>query len=132
MNTEALMVDLYQIATLFAHQKIDPSRMNQRVQMSFFSRKIPNNRNYIMFVGLRSILEHMSQFSHGTISEMIWELSKHPMIGPVLAKHADVFANLNFSDYNLMSMREGTIVYAAPGLREDGTPFMVKDRKSVV
>lgn len=128
MNTDALMVDLYQIATLFAHQAIDPARMNQRVQMSFFSRKVPNNRNYIMFVGLRSILEHMKQFDHGTISEMIWALSKHPMIGPVLSKHADIFANLRFDDYNLMSMREGTLVFAGPGYREDGTPFVIGDK----
>lgn len=125
MNTESLMVDLYQIATLFAHQKIDPARMNHRVQMSFFSRKVPNNRNYIMFVGLRSILEHMKQFDHATIGQMVWALSKHPMIGPVLAKHADIFANLRFDDFNLMSMREGTLAFAAPGFREDGSPFTI-------
>lgn len=127
MNTDALMVDLYQIATLFAHQHIDPTRIDQRVQMSFFSRKVPNNRNYIMFVGLRSIIEHMKQFDHGTISEMIWALSKHPMIGPVLSKHADVFANLRFDDYNLMSMQEGTLAFAGPGYREDGSLFTVNN-----
>lgn len=128
MNTDALMVDLYQIATLFAHEGIDPARINQRVQMSFFSRKVPNNRNYIMFVGLRSILEHMKQFDHGTVSEMIWELSKHPMIGPVLAKHADIFAHLKFDDFHLMSMQEGTLAFAAPGFREDGSPFLINDK----
>lgn len=127
MNTESLMVDLYQIATLFAHQHIDPARINQRVQMSFFSRKVPNNRNYIMFVGLRSIIQHMKQFDHGTISEIVWALSKHPMIGPVLSKHADIFANLSFKDFNLMSMPEGTPVFAGPGYREDGSPFRVND-----
>jgi len=125
MNTEALMVDLYQLATLFAHQYIDPARMSQRVQMSFFSRKVPNNRNYIMFVGLRSIIEHMKQFDHGTVAEMVWALSKHPMIGPVLAKHADIFGHLRFTDFNLMAMREGTLVFAGPGYREDGSPFMI-------
>jgi len=128
MNTEALMVDLYQIATLFAHEKIDPARMNQRVQMSFFSRKVPPNRNYIMFVGLRSILEHMKQFNHHTISQIVWELSKHPMIGPVLSKHADIFSRLRFDDFNLMSMREGTLVFAAPGFRENGDPFIINDK----
>jgi len=128
MNTDALMVDLYQIATLFAHEKIDPARMNQRVQMSFFSRKVPINRNYIMFVGLRSILEHMKQFNHHTVSEMVWELSKHPMIGPALAKRADIFSQFQFNDFNIMSMREGTLAFAAPGYRENGDPFIINDR----
>jgi nicotinate phosphoribosyltransferase len=96
--------------------------------MSFFSRKVPTNRNYIMFVGLRSILEHMKQFNHHTISQIIWELSKHPMIGPVLAKHADIFSHLRFDDFNLMSMREGTLAFAGPGYREDGTPFVIHDK----
>lgn len=128
MNIDALMVDLYQIATLFAHQAADPARINQRVQMSFFSRKIPANRNYIMFVGLRSILEHMKQFDHHTISEMVWALSKHPMIGPVLASHADIFSEVKFDDFNLLSMREGTIAFAGPGFRENGQPFTINGK----
>ena len=128
MSTEALMVDLYQLATLFAHEHIDPARMNQRVQMSFFSRKVPTNRNYIMFVGLRSILEHMNHLDHHTISEIVWPLSQHPMLGPVLSKHADILTMLNFADFHLMSMKEGTIVFAGPGYREDGKPFEINGR----
>lgn len=129
MNTDALMVDLYQIATLFAHNKVDPERVNQRVQMSFFSRKMPTNRNYIMFVGLRAIIEHMKQFEHGTIAKMLWELAKHPMLSPVLAKHADVFGHLKFDDYNLLSMEEGTPVFAAPGFLINDRPFQINGKQ---
>lgn len=128
MTNQALMVDLYQLATILGHQKVDPKRLDQRVQMSFFSRKMPNNRNYLMFVGLRSILEHMRQFDHGTIGEMLWNLSKHPMIGAKLAENADLFHWLNFNDFNLMSMQEGTVVYAAPGYRLDGRTFKINDK----
>lgn len=125
MNIDALMVDLYQIATLFAHKEVDPTRLKQRVQMSFFSRKVPNNRNYIVFVGLRSIVEHMKQFNHGTITQMLWILSQHAMFSSLLEQHADIFAGLDFDDYKLMSMREGTLVFAGPGWRMDGSPFEI-------
>ncbi len=128
MSTEALMVDLYQIATLFAHKEADPERMKHRVQMSFFSRRVPTNRNYIMFAGLRSIVEHMKQFDHGTIAEMLWTLSQHPMFSSILAQQADIFAGLDFNDYKLTAMKEGTLVFAGAGTRTDGSPFEINGK----
>ena len=55
MSRDTLTVDAYQLTTLVAHA--DAGRLRQRLAMAFFFRKLPKERNYVVFCGLRSILE---------------------------------------------------------------------------
>ena len=56
MSLDTLTVDDYQLTTLVAHA--DAGRAEAAVAMAFFFRKLPKNRNYVLFCGLRQILEH--------------------------------------------------------------------------
>src|SRR5581483_1765849 len=59
VSLSTLGLDAYQLTTLVAHA--DADRLAQRVVMSFFFRKLPAARNYVVFCGLRSIVEHARQ-----------------------------------------------------------------------
>ena len=55
MTLSTLGIDAYQLTTLLAHA--DLGRLDQRVTMSFFFRRMPKNRSYVVFCALRRILE---------------------------------------------------------------------------
>ena len=54
--SDTLGVDAYQLTTLVAHA--DAGRLDQRLTMAFFFRKLPKERNFVVFAGLRQCLEH--------------------------------------------------------------------------
>src|SRR5207253_1438841 len=56
MSDDTLTVDAYQLTTLVAHA--DAGRTAAPVEMAFFFRKLQRHRNYVLFCGLRSLLEH--------------------------------------------------------------------------
>jgi nicotinate phosphoribosyltransferase len=121
----AIGVDAYQLTTLVA--QADAGRLNQRLTMSFFFRKLPRQRNYVVFCGLRGILDHASamRFDTGDI-EM---LRQHAILGPALASRPNVVAALRAIDGfegDIDALPEGTLAFAGPGVRTDGEPFTIE------
>jgi nicotinate phosphoribosyltransferase len=124
MSLQTLTVDAYQLTTLVAHA--DAGRLDQRLAMAFFLRKLPKNRNYVVFAGLRQILEHAA--SMRVDPDEVATLLRHPLLGPALSARpaiVDALRELDGFDGTIDALPEGTLVFAGPGLRTDGTPFIV-------
>jgi nicotinate phosphoribosyltransferase len=122
MSQATLTVDAYQLTTLLAHA--ESGRLRQRVTMSFFFRKLPKGRNYVVFCGLRSLLQHAAQMRLDGAE--LATLLKHPVIGPALAARpetAEALRALDGFDGDIDALPEGTLAFAGPALRSDGKPF---------
>ena len=81
MSLSTLGLDVYQLTTLVAHAAA--GRLDATLAMSFFFRKLPKGRNYVVAAGLRSLVEHAEglRFTPGELAA----LHQHPVIGPSLA-----------------------------------------------
>jgi nicotinate phosphoribosyltransferase len=128
MSLETLTVDAYQLTTLVAHA--DAGRMESAVAMAFFFRKLPRNRNYVLFCGLRQILEHAAamRLDGGDIETLLGD----PLLGPALAERPALVAALRALDGfagEIDALPEGTPAFAGPALRTDGRPFSVGDTR---
>jgi nicotinate phosphoribosyltransferase len=126
MSLSTLGIDAYQLTTLVAH--FDADRIRQRVAMSVFFRKLPKSRNYVVFAGLRQLLDHAAQLSFD--EKEIAALLKHPLIGPALASRPDLVTALRAIDGfdgDIDALPEGTLAFAGPAFRTDGTPLRVAD-----
>ncbi len=125
MTLSTLGIDAYQLTTLLAHA--DLGRLDQRVTMSFFFRRMPKNRSYVVFCALRRILETAREMRFG--DEELAALDAHPMIGPALAARPAVREALRAVDGfdgNIDAIPEGTPAFAGPALRSDGkTPVQI-------
>src|SRR4051794_5210698 len=124
MSRATLDVDAYQLTTLVAHA--DAGRLRQKLAMAFFFRKLPKGRNYVVFCGLRSILEHAAQMRLDAAE--IESLLRHPILGPALKARPEVTAalrELDGFDGEIDALPEGTLAYAGPSLRSDGKPLAV-------
>ena len=90
MTTATLGIDAYQLTTLLTHA--DEGRLDQEVSMAFFFRRMPKNRAFVLFSGLRRILEHAEQMR---IDEGELEaLKDHSAIGPALEARGEVVERL--------------------------------------
>jgi nicotinate phosphoribosyltransferase len=124
MSLDTLGVDAYQLTTLMAHA--DAGRLAQQLSMSFFFRKLPRARNYVVFSGLRQLLEHAAQMRISP--EELEQLLAHPLIGPALKSRPEVVAALRALDGfegEIDGLAEGTLAFAGPARRTDGTSFEV-------
>ena len=124
MSLDTLGVDAYQLTTLIAHA--DAGRLHQQISMSFFFRKLPKARNYVVFAGLRQLLEHAAQMRISP--EELEQLLSHPLIGPALKSRPEVVAALRALDGfegEIDGLAEGTLAFAGPARRTDGRPFEV-------
>ena len=123
MSAATLSVDAYQLTTLLAHA--EAGRLEQQLSMAFFFRKLPKQRNYVVFCGLRQILQHAAQMRLD--ESELRTLIDHPIIGPALAAHPVVLASLRALDGfagEIDALPEGTLAFAGPGLRTDGKPLL--------
>ncbi len=124
MSLETLATDAYQLTTLVAHA--DAGRLAHRVAMAFFFRRLPKARNYVVFCGLRSLLEHARSMSFDRAElEM---LRTHPILGPALQARPAVLEALRTLDGfegEIDALPEGTLSFAGPGTRTDGSPLQV-------
>ena len=128
MSLETLTVDAYQLTTLVAHA--DAGRMESDVAMAFFFRKLPRNRNYVLFCGLRQILEHAAamRFDDGDLETLLGD----PLLGPALSQRPALVAALRALDGfagEIDALPEGTPAFAGPALRTDGRAFAVGDTR---
>ncbi len=124
MTTATLGIDAYQLTTLLTHA--DEGRLDHDVSMAFFFRRMPKNRAFVLFAGLRRILEHAAQMR---IDEGELEaLREHSAIGPALAKRPEVFERLRaLSGFegSIDAMPEGSLAFAGPAVRTDGSPLAI-------
>lgn len=124
MSIDTMQVDVYQLTTLIAHA--DAGRLHHREQMAVFFRRMPQNRNYVVYCGLRSILEHAASMRF--TREELGTLRQHYTVGPALASRPEVLAALEAMDGfegEIDGVPEGTLAYAGPGLRTDGSKLLV-------
>src|SRR5690349_20261293 len=124
MSLDTLTVDAYQLTTLVAHA--DAGRAEAAVAMAFFFRKLPKNRNYVLFCGLRQILEHAAamRFDDGDLELLLDD----PLLGPAMRARPKLMALLRALDGfvgEIDALPEGTPAFAGPALRTDGKPFAV-------
>jgi len=128
MSLDTLTVDAYQLTTLVAHA--DAGRAEAAVAMAFFFRKLPKNRNYVLFCGLRQILEHAAamRFDDGDLELLLDD----PLLGPAMRARPKLMALLRALDGfagEIDALPEGTPAFAGPALRTDGQPFAVGETR---
>jgi nicotinate phosphoribosyltransferase len=124
MSTSTMGLDAYQLTTLVAHA--DADRLEQRVVMSFFFRKLPAARNYVVCCGLRSLIEHARQMRFE--EDELRTLAEHPLIGPALLARPSLMDALRALDGfrgDIDALPEGTLAFAGPALSTDGKPLSV-------
>jgi len=127
VSAETLSIDVYQLTTLIAHAA-DGRLDDGPLSMSFFFRKLPKQRNYVVSCGLRSIIEYCQAIRFS--SEELMVLGAHPILGPALKTEPGqrVLAALQAIDGfegEIDAVPEGTLAFAGPALREDGSPLQV-------
>lgn len=124
MTLATLGIDAYQLTTLLTHA--DEGRLDHEVTMSFFFRRMPKERRFVLFAGLRRIVEHAAQMSlDGAELEA---LASHPSIGPALRARPVVTERLRalrgFRG-SIDAMPEGSVAFAGPASRTDGSPLLI-------
>ncbi len=124
MSLPTLGIDAYQLTTLLTHA--DEGRLDHEVTMSFFFRKMPKERSFVLFAGLRRILEHAEQMRLDP--DELSALGQHAAIGPALeARPAvmDRLRSLRGFVGAIDAMPEGSVAFAGPASRTDGTPLTI-------
>src|SRR5262249_29293870 len=119
-----LGIDTYQLTTLLAHA--DCGRLEHHVTMSLFFRRLPRFRNYVVFAGLRAVLEHARamRLEEADLAALL----AHPLLGPSLRARPAVLEALRAVDGfegEIDAVPEGTLAFAGPGYRTDGSPLVV-------
>src|SRR6476661_619733 len=109
---------------------LETRRVDAAMAMAFFFRKLPKNRNYVLFCGLRQILEHAAamHFSADEIEMLLGD----PLLGPALTarpKLVESLRALEGFDGEIDALPEGTPAFGGPAWRTDGKPFTVGDTR---
>lgn len=124
MSLPTLGIDAYQLTTLLTHA--DEGRLDHEVTMSFFFRRMPPGRRFVLFSGLRRILEHAAQMSLDP--NELAALESHSAIGPALLARPAVGERLKalrgFRG-SIDAMAEGSVAFAGPASRTDGSPLVI-------
>jgi nicotinate phosphoribosyltransferase len=124
MSLSTLGIDAYQLTTLLTHA--DEGRLDHEVTMSFFFRRMPKERRFVLFSGLRRVVEHAAQMSldGGELSA----LEAHASIGPALRARPRVVERLRalrgFRG-SIDAMPEGSVAFAGAASRTDGSPLVI-------
>lgn len=124
MTLPTLGIDAYQLTTLLTHA--DEGRLDHEVSMAFFFRRMPKHRSFVVFSGLRRIVEHAAQMSLDDAE--LDALEHHGAIGPALRARPEVLAKLRalrgFRG-SIDAMPEGSLAFAGPASRTDGSALTV-------
>lgn len=122
----ALGIDLYQITTLVAHA--DEGRLSHKVAIGFSFRSMPPSRNFVVFCGLKKLLEHAAAMRFDTDDMRV--LDRNPLVGPALSVRPTLrgaLAAIRGFDGEIDALPEGTLAFAGPALDPDGAPVVVED-----
>ncbi len=131
MTRATLGIDTYQLTTLVAHA--DEGRLDQKVSMAVFFRRMPRARGYVVFCGLRSVLAHAAQMRID--AQEMEALDTHPVLGPALAARPllrKALAEIDGFHGEIDAMPEGTLAFAGPAVRTDGKPLDVAGARLVI
>lgn len=114
----AARVDLYQLTSLVAHHAA--GHTDDRVVLTFFSRKLPDVRGFLLWAGLSRCLDHLERARFAP--EAIDALLRHPGLGPTLGRHPDLVQRLAGWRFRgtVRAPREGTPLFAGTAVRRDG------------
>ncbi len=144
MTLAALGVDVYQLTTLIAHAAqgrlatASPDRTDftdstgagesAGLAMSFFFRRLPRHRNYVVTAGLRSILGHCRDLRLD--AEDLRMLDEHPVLAPALRSAPGqavraALARLDGFVGDIDALPEGTLAFAGPARRTNGEPVLI-------
>lgn len=123
-----LGIDVYQMTTLIAHAAEGRLDAAEPLAMSFFFRRMPKNRSYVVTAGLRSIVEHCRTL--GLRDEELQTLDHHPVIGPALRTEAGkkaraALAAIDGFEGEIDALPEGTLAFAGPARDEAGRPIVI-------
>lgn len=127
MSLSSIALDVYQLTTLFAHAA--EGRLEEGdFGMSFFFRRLPKGRNYVVSCGERSILEYCETVSFEK-AELDF-LASHPVLKeqfltPLGARIRDGLSKIQGFDGEIDMMPEGTLAFAGPAQKSDGSPFLI-------
>jgi nicotinate phosphoribosyltransferase len=127
MTLSTLGIDAYQLTTLLTHA--DEGRLEHDVAMSFFFRRMPKHRRFVVFSGLRRIVEHAGQMSIDAAE--LAALEGHSAIGPALRARpavVDKLRSLRGFRGSIDAMPEGSVAFAGPASRTDGSPLVIGSR----
>lgn len=124
MSLATLGVDVYQLTTLIAHAA-DGRLAQPPLGMSFFFRRLPKNRNFVVTTGIASIVEFCRDLRFCAAD--FETLDQHPLLGPALrtVPGQQVRAALQRLDGfvgDIDALPEGTLAFAGPARRLDGSP----------
>jgi nicotinate phosphoribosyltransferase len=124
MTLPTLGIDAYQLTTLLTHA--DEGRLDHDVTMAFFFRRMPKQRRFVLFSGLRRIVEHAAQMSID--ADELAMLQEHSAIGPALRARPAVvqeLAGLRGFEGSIDAMPEGALAFAGPAHRTDGSALTI-------
>ncbi|RMG98768.1 MAG: hypothetical protein D6705_04960 [Deltaproteobacteria bacterium] len=127
----SLAIDAYHLTTLCAHA--DAGRLDHRVDMAFFFRKLPAHRNFVLFCGLRQVIEHARAMALD--ADEIRTIETDPVIGPAVAARPAVLERLRGLDGfegDIDGMAEGEVAFAGPAYRTGGEPLEILGRHVVL
>lgn len=119
MNLDALGVDVYQLTTLCVHATL--GQLEQRLAMALFFRDLPPRRNYVVFAGLRQILEWCEGLHFD--DQDLDLLRRHRQLGPGIEGHPEVLEALRATagfEGEIDAIPEGTLAFAGPGRTTSG------------
>lgn len=119
MSLAALGVDVYQLTTLAAHLAL--GRRNHDVAMAFFFRKMPRQRNFVVFAGLRQILAWCQDLSFDDADLEV--VRRNASIGPLAERTPDLvdaLAAIRGFSGEIEALPEGTLAFAGPGRTTSG------------
>lgn len=126
---QAFGLDVYQLTTLIAHAADGRLHSTLPLSMSFFFRRLPRARRFVVAAGLRSIVEHCSglRLSHGELAT----LDSHPILGPALLSPAgravrETLAALDGFVGDIDALPEGTLAFAGPALDSRRQPVVIE------
>ncbi len=124
MSLATMGIDAYQLTTLVAHA--DAGRLDHQVSMSFFFRRMPAHRNFVVFAGLRQVLEHAAQmgFDEGDLALF----DNHPIVGAALQSRPALRTALRQMKGfvgEIDAVPEGTLVYADAARDATGAPVQI-------
>lgn len=124
--SQYLGIDLYQLKTLVAHAAA--GRLDHSCCMSFFFRRMPKHRNYVVAAGMRHALRFARNL--GLSPEDLDDLHRLPELAPVWGTEAgrEVYSKLielrGFAG-DIDALREGTLAFAGPAKDQRGSPVTV-------
>ena len=117
MSLETLTVDAYQLTTLVAHADAGRTAAGDGDGV-LLPQAAASNRNYVLFCGLRQILEHAAEMrlDEGELETLLGD----PLLGPALQARPALVAALRALDGfdgEIDALPEGTPAFAGPALR---------------